>query len=155
MRDGNISGWCPPKGKHSGDCCAGLKRQSHISQQHRGKTEFCCFLVEKKRAFMGTLMCFPPSLTQRQSSASPGQAHQPCAKPCKTLLLPLPQHWVTNSVDCGQGQQGYGFTSAELFSCFQEFAFLRHLSVLPSPNTEFGLYIFRQGTQTKHLLKLS
>lgn len=132
-----------------------LKRQFHISQQHRGKTEFCCFLAEKKRAFMGILKCFPPSPIQRQNPASPCQPHQACAKPCKPLLLPLPQHWVANSVDCGHGQQGHGFISAELFSCFQEFDFLEHLPVLPSPNTEFGLHIFRHGTQTQNLLKLS
>lgn len=155
VRDGNISVWYLRNGEHSGDCCTGLKRQSHISQWHRGKTEFCYFLVGKKRAFMSTLMCFPPSPTWRQSPASPCQAHQGCAKPCKPLLLPLPQHWVANSVDCGHGQQGQGFTSAELFPCFQEFAFLGHLPVLPSSNTELGLHIFRQGTQTQHLFKLS
>ena len=97
-----------------------------MSQQHRGKTEFCCFPAEKKRAFTGSLVCFPPPPAYRQSQ----RALQARAKPCKPVPSPAspcsclcPSTGGANSKrGCEHGQQGHGFPSADLFCCFQQFA---------------------------------
>lgn len=139
-------------GEHSADCCTGLRRQSHISQWHRGETEFCCFLVEKKRAFMGTLMCFPPSPTirrkplcrrwrkTRQSVFLHQRTLQAHAKPTKPVSSPASSCSCLFPSTGWQTQWAVGTGSRDMVlppqnsSCFQEFAFLGHLLVLPSPN---------------------
>lgn len=101
---------------------------------------------------MGTLVCFLPLRAYRQSQ----QALQARAKPCKPLLLPPPQHWGSKlKVGLRAWAAGTWFSLCRSVLLLPAICHLGHLAALPSPNTGCGLWVFRQGTQIRHLLKLS
>lgn len=122
------------------------ERLFHISQRHRGKTEFFCYLVEKKIAFMRTSVCLPPPPAEGQSQ----QALRARVKPCEPLLLPLPQRWGSKGKPkpkqgCGHGLQGRGFPSADLFCCFQQFAALGICLFYPHPTRALvSAYLYKK-----------
>lgn len=122
-----------------------------------GKTWVCCFLVEKKKSFYGHFNVFSSISYTKAEPCKPMSSPSSLCQALQTAAPSLPQHWVANSVDCGCRQQEHGFTSAELFPCFQEFAFLGHLfylfpgPVLPSPNRVWSPHIQTRNTDSASL----
>lgn len=53
-----------------------VQRERIISQQHRCKIEFCCFLVEKENGFYGHFGVFPSTSCTPVEPASPARPHR-------------------------------------------------------------------------------